>query len=155
MIRPRTEAATMAHHPRPRRRDEQPPTPAGNETGTATEGAHISNEARSMSMVDDLSDLFRHESEPPSVNGTSVGHALLSTRDVYSPKITSPGSTSVWVAGTTVTVTWYVRPAVHVPAQASHSGRLFVPQGRKQPAETNIEQFRKDCARPSGGRLRE
>ena len=43
--------------------------------------------------------------EARSGNGTAQE---LARRDVWSPKITSPDSTAVWVAGTTVEITWLV-----------------------------------------------
>lgn len=39
--------------------------------------------------------------------------SLLLSRDVWSPKITNPSSKTVWVAGTTTTVTWLVSSDVY------------------------------------------
>ena len=52
----------------------------------------------------------RHLDELYSGNATSEG---LARRDVWSPQITSPNSKTVWVAGTTVEVTWSVLPKVY------------------------------------------
>ncbi len=42
----------------------------------------------------------------PFGNDTSSDNSGLIARSVYSPKITSPSSTTTWVAGTSVEVTW-------------------------------------------------
>ena len=48
----------------------------------------------------------------PSGNVTQEDYQLV-PRDVWNPKITSPRSSTVWVAGTTVKVTWLVPCGCH------------------------------------------
>lgn len=77
-----------------------------NETVADGSGTRISHRSL-LDVFGDPTDILsqRDFESMPYVNGT-VDERGLSAREVYSPRITSPGSTTVWVAGTDVTVTW-------------------------------------------------
>lgn len=81
---------------------------ACNETSGAAEG--ICTRSVVDIMATDFAHLFEREFIDESgrpVNSTMEAREI-TPRVVYSPKITSPTSNTVWVAGTSATVTWYV-----------------------------------------------
>ena len=62
-----------------------------------------------------------------------VAAAPLVARDVYVPKITSPVGTTVWKAGETVKVTWYVSYST----EHGMSFSLGNAQGRLEPSRSD------------------
>lgn len=79
-----------------------------------SENGTVAGEVCSRSLLDtivaDVTELFfARDFGMPSFSGNkTLTSRELPPRVVYSPKITSPGSTTVWVAGEMATVTWSV-----------------------------------------------
>ncbi|EKM52112.1 uncharacterized protein PHACADRAFT_262590 [Phanerochaete carnosa HHB-10118-sp] len=92
---------------------------SGNSTSPYTESVS----SRGFYDVYDDPDSLLPARQPDSTDFGNSSSTLMS-RDVWSPKIISPTAKSVWVAGTTTTVTWDTR---NQPADITNTeGKIFL-----------------------------
>lgn len=75
----------------------------------ASDGTHASEHPLFRKLAEsDLSSFEQGLASPPTGIGSASDGFKLVKRVVWNPRITSPAAGTVWVAGSTVKVTWYV-----------------------------------------------